>query len=98
MWIRTQDKTRLLESHEFYIETLPTYTTLYAVCNNKNLKVGRFRSEAKALQVISNIEKRINQLRIDGLIRFDNYSSLTNDQKQKILSLSSVFDIPGDDK
>ena len=67
LWIRSQDKERLIKPIDFYIEVTIDYVNnynefdIYALnLANDDISVGTYKTKERALEVLDEIQKKIN--------------------------------------
>lgn len=105
LWIRSQDKERLIKPIDFYIEETIDYVNkssefdIYALnLANDDIRIGTYKTKERALEVLDEIEERImliNTINIakdrDSLIACKN--ALT---EEKIKGLSYSYQMPAE--
>lgn len=86
LWIRSQDKERLIKPIDFYLEEDIDYVNkssefdIYALnLANEDIRIGIYKTEERALEVLDEIMLRIHQLNMFelGVIRvFDGFTTI----------------------
>ena len=92
MWIRSQDRTRLIKPDYIRINETDILATTYS--DGFYVTIGTYSSEAKALKVLDMIQKAINGKRTTTLYEFENNKHITHNYFSS--TENTVFQMPLD--
>ena len=100
LWIRNQDRTVLINAKRLFVDEIKNviYTSEMVELNLNIVKLGNYKTKERALEVLDDIQKRINYLDATSILDFSNKDTtkaiLKTLKENNIENLSCIYEMP----